>query len=181
MQLTDEEREHIRLTEEYRAEVRAKLASPATARESWLDKLAVPLLIVIVSGLLVPWILGRVEENRRALDLQSRLIEQIVGDDAAVQAALIQYYMQPTDETRAAMIASASKYFVEQRGNVEWVNLHYGRNPALDAYAAASTREHGETLLAIQQNEMDQQPDFKAWNEARARLIRYISETKPRL
>jgi hypothetical protein len=82
MALSDEEREHIRLAEEYRAELRTKLAP--VKGESWLDKLAVPLLIVVVSGLLVPWILGRVEESRRVFDLQSRLIEKIVTDDAQI-------------------------------------------------------------------------------------------------
>lgn len=92
MHLSDEERERIRLSEEYRAEVRATLAPPS--KESWLDKLAVPLLIVLVSGLLIPWILERVADSHRAFELQSRLIEQIVGDDAAAQVNLIQFRSQ---------------------------------------------------------------------------------------
>lgn len=94
MQLSDEEREHIRLSEEYRAEVRSKLDAPAPKGESWLDKLAVPMLIVLVSGLLIPWILERVADNHRAFELQSRLIEQIVADDAAAQVNLIQFHSQ---------------------------------------------------------------------------------------
>ena len=94
MALTDEEREHIRLAEEYRAEVRAKLAAPAGG-DSLFDKLAVPVIIIVatalVSGLLVPWILGRVEDERRAFDLQSRLIEKIVTDDAEAQNDIRKY------------------------------------------------------------------------------------------
>lgn len=93
MQLSDEERERIRLEEQYRAEVRSALGGK---KESWLDKLGVPMVILvataIVSGLLVPAILGRVETKRRALDLQSRLIEQLVADDSAAQMSLSQRF-----------------------------------------------------------------------------------------
>ena len=93
MPLTDEEREHIRLTEAYRAEVRGKLASGG--EDSLFDKLAVPVIILIatalISGLLVPWILAKVEDERRAFDLQSRLIEKIVADDATAHTNLWSY------------------------------------------------------------------------------------------
>lgn len=170
MQLSDAEREHIRLTEEYRAEVRAKLAPEKN--ESWLDKLVVPLVIVVVSGLLVPWILGRVEENRRALDLQSRLIEQIVADDAAAQASLLRSEPSKLD-------ADAAQYFIEHTGNIEWVRLHYGDVPALASYVEVSTREHAKNVQKIRAGQKDL--DFRAWDDAKRKLIEYISETKPRV
>jgi hypothetical protein len=101
MQLSDEEREHIRLTEEYRAEVRAKLPSP---RESFSHKLYVPIVVLLatalVSGLLVPWVLGRVEDKRRAFELQSQLIEQIIADDDAAQINLYLFRATVSDYRR---------------------------------------------------------------------------------
>jgi hypothetical protein len=262
MPLSDEEREHIRLVEEYRAAVQAKLAAPAAKGESLLDKLAVPLLIVIVSGLLVPWILGRVEENRRALDLQSRLIEQIVADDAAAQVNLLQYRgvigdyrlnlldlelekcllangtageeekqaqrdeLQDEiereharrDQVFSATSAGLSKYLVERDGNVEWVRLHYGEAPELKTYSATVKKEHQKAArqvaaynletggayktaaanlrnckekekckqirddaAAAMEKHREQPLDFSAWNEARQKLVQFISETKPRV
>ena len=94
--LTNEERERIRLDEEYRAELRAQRA-PKKSGESWIDKLAVPVIILLISGLLVPLVLGRIEDEKRRFELQSRLIEQIVGDDSAAQVSLLQYHEQLAD------------------------------------------------------------------------------------
>lgn len=193
MQLTDAEREHIRLVEEYRAEVRAAL-EPAPPRESLLGKLVAPLILLIatavISGLVVPFILGRVEDNRRALELQSRLIEQIVGDDSAAQLSLAAFrnqtrnfranlleveldrrllQLQPLDaEERAAqraelrqtgerersayhdvyeaMLGNISKALIEQRGNTEWVRLHYGSSPQLDRYIQVTQRDYAAAI-----------------------------------
>lgn len=263
MQLSDEEREHIRLAEEYRAEVRGKLAAPAPSKgEAWLDKLIVPLVIVLISGLLAPWVLERVEDNHRAFELQSRLIEQIVGDDAAAQVNLVQFrsqvrnhwfsFLQTQFEKRlltlretdpqerqarreelqqdllrertqydaafAEAMSGVTKAVVEQQSNGEWVRLHYGTPDPLERYVATAKKEHDaawgnvaglqrqladlsrqpsmalrtcpdeascETIFRDAAAKIEQasgkDPQFTQWDDARRTLIKYISETRPRL
>ena len=263
MQLSDEERERIRLEETYRAEVREKLAeAPAKQGDSWVDKLVVPLVIVLISGLLAPWVLMRIEDHRRALELQSRLIEQLVADDAEAQINLLKrtsfsfdkginplrlalhkrlLTMAPVDAAerqqqrtefyddfsrQQARVDAGSdavkeamfRFQVEHRGNVEWVKLHYGNAPKLQAYANATKRAWD---AAVAQTETFEQQvdgiarkttgalhtcpdppsclrlfndavaeadklrqrsvDIKGWDSTRRQLIRYISETDPRM
>jgi hypothetical protein len=167
MQLSDAERDRIRLEEEYRAEVRSKLAGPAPQKgESWLDKLAVPLLIVLVSGLLVPWVLERVEDNHRAFDLQSRLIEQIVADDAAAQA-------KKEHDAGWAGIAAFQKQLADSSRQP---------NQALRDCPDEVACERIFRDAAARIEQLGGKPqEFKEWDEARRGLVKFISETRPRL
>lgn len=193
--LTEEEREHIRLTEEYRAEIRAKLGEPEKAKPSFFaEHLAVPLVILLatalVSGLVVPVILGNLEDERRRFDLQSRLIEQLVGDDAAAQVSLLRYHVQMADyldeptgaeglaRDRAACVDAMTKYMVERRGNIEWVRLHYGRNGPLDAYATATQYGVASCPKVATRGPA---PDFRKWDEATHNLVEFVSKTRPRV
>lgn len=202
--LTEEEREHIRLSEEYRAELRARLGEPAPAKPSFFrEHLAVPLVILVatalVSGLVVPVILGNLEDERRRFDLQSRLIEQLVGDDAAAQVALLRYDSQLADfleesrnaeparraeleqelaEDRAACVDAMTKYLVERRGNIEWVRLHYGRSGPLDSYEAVTQRGVASCPKAASGRQV---LDFGKWEEATHSLVDFVSKTRPRV
>ncbi|HVE72724.1 MAG TPA: hypothetical protein VNI54_15270 [Thermoanaerobaculia bacterium] len=261
MQLSDEEREHIRLTEEYRAEVRAKLHAP---RESLSDRLSGPIVVLLatalVSGLLVPWVLGRVEDKRRAFELQSQLIEQIVADDDAAQINLYLFHATISDYMRdllkneldkklsavhkldaeerkalhedllrirknykdahVATLAGITKSYIEQRGNAEKVRLHYGDKAKthLETYAKASQDDSDAEVgkVVAYQDKLKQihraaaaqlrgcpdesacqkifddaearmtalrseQPEFKAWEDAKRELVTFISETRPRI
>ncbi len=265
MQLTDEEREHIRLSEEYRAEVRAKLAGPPREKP-WYAEFTMPMIMLaataLVSGLLVPFILGKVDDQRREFELQSKLIEQIVGDDAAAQMALYQYRGSAADfkmtklnaelekrfntlrsldaeerqarraelqqkvlrahdlydEAYAAMSSSMTKYFIEQRGNIEWVRLHYGDKEPLRNYVRASRLETSEAVRNLRpyheelnriynhaaaqlrtctdekacqqffddidiavQRLRNNEPNFKAWEDAKRQLVHFISTNDPRI
>jgi len=164
-------------------------------KASFLRELAVPVAILLVtalvSGLVVPMILGRIEDDRRRFELQSRLIEQLVGDDGAAQVALMTFRSQiagyyvhlvdialerrllqllPGEEDRAARraelqedssrertlfsdaskahTAGVAKYLVEQRGNSEWVRLHYGNARVIDAYVGSVQAAHSMATLA---------------------------------
>jgi hypothetical protein len=261
MQLSDEEREHIRLTEEYRAEVRAKLQSPS---ESFSHKLYVPIVVLLatalVSGLLVPSVLERMENKRRAFELQSHLIEQIVADDDAAQINLYLFRITISDyrrdllkseldkrlsvvngldaaeqkalhedllrirknykDSHMATLAGISKSYMDQRGNAEKVRLHYGDKAKahLEKYEKASQDDSDAEVgkVDMYQDELKQihraaatqlrncpdesacqtisdeaeakmmalrneQPEFKAWEDAKRQLVKFISETRPRI
>lgn len=116
MQSSDEERERIRMSEEYRAEMRKAMAGPKESSGAWLlDKLAMPALFLVASGIGVPWILGNIEEDRREFDLQSKLIEQIVADDAAVQASSQRFRGAIGDYRTALLDNELQKRLVEIR------------------------------------------------------------------
>lgn len=101
-ELSPEERSHIELVEEYRHEVRKRLADhESKANLFWLEKFVVPILLVVVtavaSGLVVPYILRQGEDRRRAMELKSRLIGDLVTDSAMIQTALTRYNEQMCD------------------------------------------------------------------------------------
>lgn len=214
MQLSDAEREHIRLSEEYRAEVRAKLA-PATREEPWYGKFILPIVMLIataaISGVLVPIIMNRVADDKRAFEVQSKLIEQIIADDAAAQVNLYAYRGRVADyrfllleielakrlnvlrplppeeraarraelqqdlvrardsynDIHAATVAGIVKDFIEQRGNVERVRLHYGQKAPLDEYVAAARSDNSAEVRSLKayQNELS-----RIYNDAAAGL-----------
>ncbi|HYR28828.1 MAG TPA: hypothetical protein VEU30_10205 [Thermoanaerobaculia bacterium] len=180
-------------------------------KASFLRELAVPIAILLVtalvSGLVVPMILGRIEDDRRRFELQSRLIEQLVGDDGAAQVALATFRSQiagyyvslidvalerrllqlhPGDDPAARRTelqqdfsrerelfseaskthaAGIAKYLVEHRGNSEWVRLHYGNAPVIDAYVGSVQAAHSVATIATDQF------------QAEARSIREAAET----
>jgi hypothetical protein len=102
--LTDDEREHIRLTEMYRNEVRRQSES---GRSFWKEKVFAPAGLIIfagvVSGLVVPFILRVDEESRRAAETKARAIAQLASDSAAAQMAMVRYNEQLCDYWNAAL------------------------------------------------------------------------------
>lgn len=106
-ELSAEDKEHVRLLEEYRLEVQRELAK---RRDRWwqlVEKIAIPVVLILVtagmSGLLVPYVLRVGDDQRRQLELKSRLISEIVSDAAAAQMALIRYQEQLCDYWEASM------------------------------------------------------------------------------
>ena len=263
--LTTEEREKIHLEEEYRAEVRAQLASGARP-DRFFDKVKGPLAILfataLVSGLLVPMVLRTVEDERRKFDLQSRLIEKIVSDDATAQTNLSQFRSRYADyqmgllevelgkrllavrqldseerqvrrqelqqdlqlvrttyiEARTTFTAALHKHAVEEYKNYEWVALHYGTKGPVESYLDTARKDRNEASHAFDAYRLavstirkradaairtcaddaaceaivagaaaeigklrDETVDFQPWNDARQRLVRYISRTSPRI
>src|SRR5258708_1513856 len=100
--LSLEERDRIRLEEEYRYAVRKEiLARESTQAPFWLDKFLAPALLVVItaiaSGLVVPYILRVGDDQRRAVELKSRLIGDMVADSATAQMAMVRYNEQLCD------------------------------------------------------------------------------------
>lgn len=88
MDLSDEERDRIRLEEKYRVEVRRELGD---RKPGWLTFVlqcfGAPVAVVLLSGLIFPFVLSCHDRNTRRLALQADLITELARQSGAYDNA----------------------------------------------------------------------------------------------
>ena len=113
------DKEYIRLSEEYRQEIRIALRRRYDKLWQVLEKFGIPFALVLVtaliSGLLVPYILRVDDDQRSLLEVKSRLITDVVSDSATAQMAVIRYQEQMCDYWDAALGVEMRKRLLRLR------------------------------------------------------------------
>lgn len=159
-ELSEQDRAYIRLTEEYRAEVQRSLSHRAGWLSYLLDKVAMPvgllMLTALLSGLVVPYILRVDDDQRQLLDLKARLINDVVGESTAAQMALIRANEQQCDYWNAMLTIASRKRALKRRYDTltaeerqtEYATLVEDRRREYDARISAD-RQYAESRFRL--------------------------------
>lgn len=133
--LSFEERERVRLVEEYRFAVQQSLKerTPRRRGEFWIEKLLAPVVIVLLSalatGFVIPHILRAQERLRHEREISSALAEEIGQEMVKGQTALQQYadtidsYWRETARANAMLGEFALKRDIGEMTPTEFARL----------------------------------------------------------
>jgi hypothetical protein len=159
-ELSDADREYIRLTEEYRYEVQRTLGNKPGRLVYLVDKVAMPvgllMLTALLSGLVVPYILRVDDDQRQLLDLKARLINDVVGESTAAQMALVRLNEQQCDYWNAMLTIASRKRALQRRYDTltpeerqtEFATIAEDRRRENDARIAAD-RQYAESRFRL--------------------------------
>jgi len=140
-ELTDDEKEHVRQIEEYRAALRKELGT--NDKGFFLTKIFAPGFLVVLtaflSGLFIPHILRVDDDLKRRVDLKSRLIDDVVADSATAQMAMSRYNEQLCDYWNASLRVELRKRNLQRNWTAMDPELRRAEN---DAIAADRKREN---------------------------------------
>lgn len=186
-ELDENEREHIRLEEEYRAEVQR------TLRETWshwstflMEKIALPVgllvLTALLSGLIVPYILRIDDDQRALLELKTRLINEVVGESTSAQMELIRINEQQCDYWNAMLTLAVRKRLIELRYDTLKPEERQAEFSALadehkQEYAArlAADKEYAESRLRLSSSTARLRHTITLYFEDRKPLEAYLA------
>ena len=121
VELSEDEKSHIREVEEYRREIRKEMidGEPTSDKHWFRDKVAAPGVIVVITalavGVVAPYVLQADADQKRCVELKSGLINDIVTESSNAQMAAMRYQEQLCDYWSASLDVAIKQRILERR------------------------------------------------------------------